>query len=241
MENHKDDGLLFERDYHQPSFLRKKVSLTVPVCLLLIVVFLSSAFVVLTISFYWTGGAVCYVNNNDEQIKPEQSTPRPVYYSRPKRSPTPKKNNVPCFAISCCTTFNSSTLWTGNRLPTNVYPVEYLLELELFHLNEPTDQYSGTVDILIEVQSPTNDIILHGSQLLYSDVTVSQRSSPNSIPLTVDCILSYPETQTVTIHLVEQLQVGESYDVRIAFFRALSVHGTGIFENQFNTDQFGMS
>jgi hypothetical protein len=236
MENTKDDVFLIERDHHQQPFLRKKISLTIPVCILLIVVFLTSAFLVSIISLYWTEGTICYVNNNDGEIKP-----RPVYYSRPKRSPASKKSNLPCSNIQCCTTgLDPTAPWNQSRLPTNVYPDEYQLELDIFRLNQGEDDYAGTVDILIGVRSPTYDIILHADTLRYSDIIVSQRSSPDNIPIAIDCVIPFPNTQTVVIHLREQLQVDNFYDVRIAFSRALSVHGTGIFENQFNIDQFGI-
>jgi hypothetical protein len=234
MESDKDDVILFEREYPRRAFLRKKVSLTVPLCALLIVIFVLSAFIVSIISFYSTEGTVCYTNTS------EQTTSTPVFYSRSKRSPTIKKTNIPCIGFECCTTaLDPNAPWNRTRLPTNVYPVEYELVLELFHLNEENDFYSGTIKILIEVQSPTYDIILHGD-LLYSDATVSQRSSPDNIQIPVDCIIPFPNTQTLIIHLTQQLQVGNSYDVHIAFLRALNVHGTGLFENQFNKDQFGL-
>jgi hypothetical protein len=242
MENNKDDDvILFERNYQQRSFLRKKVHLTLPICALLILVFISSILIVSIGSFYWTEGAVCYAENNEQTTPKEPPQPRPVYISRPKRSPTLKKNNVPCLSTSCCTTpLGSNVPWKENRLPTAVYPVEYQLTLDLFKLNAEDDEYSGVVDILIEVRSATYDIVLHGADILISDVTVSQRSSPSNIQIPVDCVLSYPETQTFTIHLTQQVQVGPLYEVRIAFFRALNIHGTGLFEDQFNKDPFGI-
>jgi hypothetical protein len=233
-ENNDDEMILCEQHYQQRSFLRKKVSLTIPICVLLLIVFLSSVFIVSIISLYWTKGTVCYINNNEQTIKP-----RPVYNSRPKRSSTLKKANLPCMNIECCTTdLDPNTPWNQSRLPTNIYPDEYQLRLELYNLNENNYQYNGTVDIVIDIQSPTYDIILHGD-LNYSDISVSQRSSSN-IPLTIDCVILYPDTQTLTIHLIEQLQVGYVYDVRISFFRTLNVHGTGLFENEFNQDQYGV-
>ena len=240
MDSDKDDVILFERDDHRRPFLRKKVSLTVPICVLLIVTFLTSALIVTTISFYWTQGTICDIPQTEKPDQ-EQSTTTPVYYSRPKRSSASRKANVPCFEFDCCnTTLDPNAPWTQTRLPTTVYPVDYILTLDLFHLNEENDQYSGVVDIVLEVQSPTYDIILHGDTLLYSDVTVSRRSSPDPIQIPVYCIVPYPATQTVIIHLAEQLQIGNVYDLRISYFRALSVHGTGLFENQFNKDQFGL-
>ncbi|UJR37678.1 hypothetical protein I4U23_030373 [Adineta vaga] len=142
--------------------------------------------------------------------------------------------------IQCCTNLNPESPWNQSRLPTNIYPIEYQLMLELFQLNQDNDQYSGTVDIVIEVRSPTYDIILHSDNSLYSDVIVSRRSDPTDEQINVNCMFTFPNTQTLVIHLEKELQVGFVYDVRIAFFRALSIHGTGLFENQFNKDQFGI-
>lgn len=237
MDDSKDDVILFEKDYPRQSFLRKKISLTIPVCILLIGIFLSSAFIVSVISFYWSDGVICYAKDN-EQNQLEKQIPRPIYYSRPRRSATAKKANLPCMDMSCCSNLNPVAPWNQSRLPTNLYPVEYQLMLELLHLNEENNQYGGTVDIVIEVESPTYDIILHG-ELLYSDVIVSRRSNPNDVQMDVNCMFSFPNTQMLVIHLTEELKVGYTYDVRISFFRALNVHGTGIFESQFNKDQFG--
>ncbi|CAF0951463.1 unnamed protein product [Rotaria sordida] len=161
MENNKDDVILLERSYPQRSFLHKKISLTIPICALLFVVFLLSAFIVSIISLYWVEGTICYINNN-EVIKQDQPKSRQIYYSRPKRSLTSRKSNIPCLSFECCkTSLNPNAPWNQSRLPTNVYPIDYQLELELSKLNEQRDQYSGTVDIVLEVRSPTNDIILH--------------------------------------------------------------------------------
>lgn len=238
MENSTDDVILLIENPHKRSFLCRKVSLTVPACALLIGIFFSSLLTVSLISFYSIGKTVCLINNSEE-IKLDVVQPRPIYYSRPKRSLTPKTSDLPCFDSECCTTvLDPNKPWTQSRLPMNIYPVEYQLTLELAHLNEEYDEYNGTIDIVIEVQTPTFDIILHGD-LLYTDFIVSQRSSPENIPLTIDCVIVYPDTQTITIHLKEQLKIGSMYDVRISFFRALNIHGVGLFENQFNKDQFG--
>jgi hypothetical protein len=235
MENQDDKVILLEQEYRQRSFLRRKVSLTIPICVLLMLIFLLSILIVSIGSFYWTQGAVCCVNNHEEIIKS-----RAIYHSRPKRSPALKKNNSPCLSLLCCqTNVGPNIPWTQNRLPTNIYPVEYQLTLSLYNLIQDNNQYNGTIDILIEVQSPTLDIILH-ADLYITDVTVSQRSSPNDIPLVVDCAVPYQNTQTLAIHLTQQLQVGLFYDVRIAFYRTLNIHGIGLFENQFNKDQYGI-
>ena len=218
----------------QQVFLRRKINLTVPICVLLISIFLLSACIVSIISFYWIDGTVCYKDNNEQIIKSKS-----IYNSRPKRSLILKKINALCTDIQCCdTNFDSNGSWNQTRLPTNVYPIEYQLTLELHTLNQINDQYNGTVDIVIEIQSPTYDIILH-SDINYTDISVSQRSNPDNIQLNINCIVFSANTQTLTIHFLEQLQVGNVYDIQISFFRGLNIHGTGIFENQFNVDQYG--
>ena len=239
METNKDDVVLLEGAYHQQSFLRKKVSLTIPVCALLVLVFLSSAFIVTLTSLYWTEDAACYINN-DEQLGANQPVSKPIYSSRPKRSLTSRKLDLPCMDTECCDgNLDPSAPWNQSRLPSNVYPIEYQLKLELFQLNEENNRYSGIVDIVIEVRSPTYDIILHGD-LSYSNFAVFQRSSPNNTLIPINCVILFPNTQTLTIHLAQQLEVDHLYDVRISFSRALGIHGTGIFESQFNKDQFGL-
>ena len=231
-----DKLILIEEQYRQRPFLKRKISLTIPVCGLLALIFLLSVLVVSILSFYWIEGTVCYVNNPEEIIKP-----KPIYHSRPKRSPVLKKNNVPCLALLCCQTPYDVTIvpWTQNRLPTNLYPVDYQLTLSLYNLIQDNNTYNGTVDIVIEVQSPTYDIVIHGDTYV-TEIIVSQRSSPTAIQLDVDCAVPYQNTQTLAIHMRQQLQVGEVYDVRISFFRSLSIHGIGLFENQFNKNQFGI-
>lgn len=240
MEKYNDDVLLIDSVDQKRSFLHKKISVTIPICILLIVVFFTSIFLVSIFSWYWIDDTKCYINTN-EIIKPDEPKPRQVYYSRPKRSPTMRKAaRVPCFGFECCTTpLNPAAPWNQSRLPTNLYPIDYQVTLDLSQLNEGNDLYSGTVDIVLEIDAPTYDIILHGTITL-TDITVSQRSSPSNIPLDVDCTIPFPDTQTLTIHLKQRLEVGSVYDVRMSFSRVLNIHGTGVFQIQFSKDLYGM-
>lgn len=230
MEDSPYEVLDFRVERPKRSFLLRKISLTIPVCVLLIAVFLLSALVITIVSFYWIDGTICHVD--DQQLITEP---------RSKRSLALKKTNSLCVSALCCSgTHGPIVPWTETRLPTNLYPVDYQLTLALYQLNQTNDQYKGTVDIVIDVRSPTNEIVLHTDVDVYvSDIIVSQRSNPNDVNLTVDCALPGQNTQTLRIFLWEQLQVGFTYDVRISFNRNLSIHGTGIFENQFNKNQFG--
>ena len=231
MEEHDEKLILLE----DQTFLRRKISLTVPICALLITIFLTSALIVTVVAFYWTEDAVCFINNNEQTIKS-----KPVYYSRPKRGTTLKEAKSLCIGSRCCSTsIGSNVPWTENRLPNTIYPLQYQLKLELYNLNQPTDQYNGTVDIVIEVGSATYDIVLHGYDLFYSNITVSERVDSDNVSLTVDCSIPDTIAKTLTIHLVEELKVGSIYDVRISFYRDLNVHGTSLFENQFKKDQYG--
>lgn len=217
-------------DDEKQSFFQKKIHITLPICYILINIFLSLIFIITAGSFYWKDSTVCVINNNnDEQI-------RPVYYSRPKRSLESKTSRSVCFSALCCKyTFGEEPPWTENRLPTNVVPIDYQLSLEMHNLTQSTDEYNGTIVIVLEIRSNTSDIVLH-ADLTILDVQLSLHGSENHSSIAVDCALAYKSTQTLRIYLKQLLIAGETYDLRISFKRALNVHGTGLFENQFNTD-----
>jgi hypothetical protein len=235
MKHSMDREILFEREPHPRSFLRKKIHLTLPACTLLIVIFLSSAFIVALSTLYWAPVTVCYADNHaTTPAKPLASPPSSAPH-RSKRSSALATRAIPCFGFGCCTTLlDANTPWTNSRLPTTIYPIDYQLSLDLFKLNRPEDDYTGVIVIVIEIRSPTSDIILHGMDLSYSEVSVYQHSNPNNTEVPVDCVIPFPATETLIIHLEEQLQVGYLYDVRIEFSRTLTVHGTGLFEIQFD-------
>ena len=240
MESMKDGAFLLERDYRQRSLLHRKVRLTIPVCVLLVVVFFLSTTIVALVSYYRTGGTACYVQN--DRLAVIQAEPKRNYISRPKRNLPVAKPRLPCFGFECCeTSVDTSKPWEKPRLPTNVYPIEYQLTLEIYNLNKPNDTYSGEIIIVVDILAPTSDIILHGVELFYSEITVARHYDANRTDIPVDCVIPFPATETLVIHLGQRLEVGSVYDVRILFSRALNIHGTGIFEVQFNKDQFGLA
>ena len=237
MASVKDNVFLLERDYHQRPLLHRKIHLTIPVCVLLVIVFFSSATIVSLVSYYRTGSPVCYVEND----RPIPAARPRNYISRPKRSLPVINSRLPCFGFGCCSTpLDPSKPWENSRLPKNVNPIEYQLTMEMYKLNEPTDTYSGDITIVVEILAPTAEIILHGVDLLYSEVSVAQHYDANRTDIPVECVIPFPATETLIIHVGKQLAVGTTYDVRILFFRALNIRGTGIFELQFNKDQFGL-
>lgn len=236
MKHLKDDVLLLDQTRHSQPFLQQKVRLTVPICALLVTVFVSSAIIVSFVSYYWIGESICYIRN-EQQINDIRSD-NVVEMPRPKRS-LPEKA-VPCFGFDCCTSsLNPDKPWEKSRLPDHIQPEEYQLTLQLDNLTRPTDIYQGEVIIVADVRKPTTEIILHGVDLLYTDVTVTQHDNPDLPGATVECVIPFPATETLIIHLNESLKEGR-YNIKIAFFRALNVHGTGLFELQFNKDQYGL-
>ena len=235
MKTSMDREILIDHDPHPRSFLRKKIHLTIPACTLLIVVFLSSAFIVALSTLYWTPVTICYAGSQEQVTEKPLATPPAPAHHRSKRSSGLQARTVPCFGFGCCTTsLDPNKPWTNARLPTTIYPIDYQLSLDLFKLNQPDDDYVGFIIIVIEIRSPTSDVILHGMDLSYSEVSVYQHSNANKTEVPVDCVIPFPATETLIIHLAEQLQVGFLYDVRIGFSRKLTVHGTGLFEIQFD-------
>ena len=223
-------------DDEKQSFFQKKIYITLPICYILINIFLSLVFIITVGSFYWKDSTVCVINNNNNNNDEQTMPSRPVYYSRPKRSLESKTSRSVCFDARCCEyTFGEESPWTENRLPTNVFPIDYKLSLEMHNLTQSTDEYNGTIDIILEIRSNTSDIVLH-ADLTILDVQLSLHGSEHHSSIAVDCALAYKSTQTLRIYLKQLLIAGETYDLRISFKQALNVHGTGLFENQFNTD-----
>jgi hypothetical protein len=242
MEQEKDDALLLLNDNEQArSLLRRKIRLTLPICLLLIFVFALSAIIVSFVSYIWFDSFVCTRTTYQvDQARPRPEL-KPIDTARGKRSLSSRKINIPCFGFQCCVTpLDPSEPWKHTRLPKHIQPIDYQLELDLFQLNQPTDLYSGQVIIIVEIKSATADIVLHGMDLIYSDVSVTQHDNINRTDMAVECVIPFPATQTLIIHLSEQLRVGVTYDIRIRFSRTLNIHGTGLFEIQFNKDQYGI-
>lgn len=240
MGNQRDDTFLLENTKRSTSFLQQKIRLTIPVCILLIFVFVSSAIIVSFVSYYWIGESVCALRSEQGFVREIQAVDPPIK-SRSKRDVSEEKKETPCFGFACCTTpLDPDRPWEKPRLPDRIQPVDYQLRLELYQLNQPTDTYSGDITIVVDVRTETADIILHALDLLYSEVTVTEHDKPDTTSITVECVIPFPATETLIIHLAEKLKVGTRYNLRIKFFQALSIHGTGIFEIQYNKDQYGI-
>lgn len=238
MKNLRDDVLLLEQNHRSQSFLQQKIRLTVPICVLLIIVFISSAIIVSFVSYYWIGESICYARN-EQQITDMRSIDI-VEIPREKRSLSEKKSKMPCFGFECCTSpLDPDKPWEKPRLPDHIQPEDYQLYLEVHNLSQPTDIYKGDLTIVIDVRKSTQDIILHAVNLLYEDITVTEHDNPVLPGISVECAIVFPLTETLIIHLSESLKEGVRYNLNIKFFRALSVHGTGLFELQFNKDQYG--
>ena len=63
--------------------------------------------------------------------------------------------------------------WNDIRLPASISPLQYNLFLHL-NLTDGQFQYSGNVEILLEVKEETDFIVLHSAQLKHIDTQLSE-------------------------------------------------------------------
>lgn len=215
------------------SFLQRKVRLTTSACLLLFVVFATSTIVAAIVSHCWL---------NDVRCKSKRIEIEPV--SRSKRDlPVEEKKQqrlLPCSNIECCTNLDAAKPWTKNRLPNTINPVDYQLSLTLDTLNDPEDEYDGQITIVAEVVEPTRDIILHGSMFRYPTIAIYPHGTENRTEYPIDCFFPFPATDTLVIHMKQNLLPNVRYDIYIEFSRPLNSQATGVFELEFNRDRYGV-
>ena len=237
MEKASSEFFPFENEIKDSnrSFLNRKVRLTIPAAFLLLMIFFTSISVTVLFMLTSTVSEVGPTQNRDETIEP-------MKISREKRDLSPVNSaKILCFRILCCETpLDSNEPWKANRLPTTVKPIDYKLNLELFKLNGSEDEYEARLNIIVQVLQPTSDIIVHATNFRYSDINIRQHDGVNRSDIPFDCAIPYPATQTLVLHLKEQLKVGFYYDVLISFSRPLNTYGTGLFELPFNRDPYGI-
>lgn len=121
------------------------------------------------------------------------------------------------------------------RLPLNLYPVLYELELQPFiYETNPTDFYfSGTVTIEMECRQSTNEIVLHSNQLNITKSSVRiEPIAPGQNP-----IIPTIEFDTVNHFLVlktnTQLVGGSNYSVYIEFRGPLLSRPPGFYQSSY--------
>ncbi|VDI45275.1 Hypothetical predicted protein [Mytilus galloprovincialis] len=147
----------------------------------------------------------------------------------------PREPTLPSSTTTTPTVITTPPGGRDVRLPLNLYPVLYELELQPFiYETNPADFYfSGTVKIEMECRQSTNEIVLHSNQLNITTSSVRiEPMAPGKNP-----IIPTIEFDTVNHFLVlktnTQLVGGSNYSVYIEFRGPLLPRPPGFYQSSY--------
>ena len=138
-------------------------------------------------------------------------------------------------APSCKSLFNQTdvngSLWKNPRLPTNVIPTRYDLELYLEYIF--LQSYNGQVDITLTLTEEVNTIILHSH--LLDIYTTLLRDNANNI-ISIQCADYYPDNEYYVIRTTNMIKMTQApLKLTLQFDGYLNLYETGIFTIQFGS------
>ncbi|XP_067839089.1 aminopeptidase N-like [Heptranchias perlo] len=131
-------------------------------------------------------------------------------------------------------------LWNNTRLPSNLIPSHYQLELWPRLEPEQGELYNliGQVNVTVMCREETEVILIHSHQLNYSGVTITATGSPLGAELrpTPDIQDTWlePENQYLVIELDGKLQPGHEYIIQINYSGRLGEKVTGLFISHYS-------
>jgi len=114
-------------------------------------------------------------------------------------------------------------LWENIKLPKSVIPTNYNLNLDV---DMEKENYSGFVDIKVNITQITNYILLHKVELAISNVSVVDHSGQAMLILSQ---FEYIPNEYYIIKLTSQLIPGNQYFIRCNFRADLRKDLTGLF------------
>ena len=123
---------------------------------------------------------------------------------------------VPTYTYTPKATVPPNLPWSGIRLPRNIIPSTYSLDLRV-----DLDKFifSGGVEIEVECVQPTHLIILHVNALNITEHEVAVlKLRPTSTILPIRRVFPVPENQFYVIEMVNMLQHGH-YKIRVGEFK----------------------
>ncbi|KAM9167752.1 leucyl-cystinyl aminopeptidase isoform 1-T1 [Mergus octosetaceus] len=106
--------------------------------------------------------------------------------------------------------------WAKMRLPSDVVPLHYDLELQP---NLTTLKFAGSVKIVVNVLQVTRKIVLHSSGLNITKASLASTGGRQAKPVE---LLEYPLHDQIAIMAPEALLVGQNYTVNIEYSANLS-------------------
>uniref|UniRef100_A0A8C7JG82 Aminopeptidase n=1 Tax=Oncorhynchus kisutch TaxID=8019 RepID=A0A8C7JG82_ONCKI len=119
--------------------------------------------------------------------------------------------------------------WVHMRLPETVSPIHYDL---LVHPNLTSLDFTGAVQIQLQVFEDTSTIILHSKELQIAKAELLAPEGPGSLPLQV---LEYPAFHQLALMSDVLLVRGGMYKVRLEFSANLSDSFHGFYKSSYRT------
>ncbi|XP_035165369.1 leucyl-cystinyl aminopeptidase isoform X2 [Oxyura jamaicensis] len=122
--------------------------------------------------------------------------------------------------------------WAKMRLPSDVVPLHYDLELQP---NLTTLKFSGSVKIVVNVLQVTRKIVLHSSGLNITKASLTSKGGSQAKPVE---LLEYPLHDQIAIMAPEALLVGQNYTVNIEYSSNLSDTYYGFYKISYKDENF---
>lgn len=119
------------------------------------------------------------------------------------------------------------------RLPKNVLPIEYTIYLHP-NITDGKFHYTGDVEILLKITSPTDKIVVHTNSHSLTYIGVSEEESRRR-PIKVVGTRKNKNNEYVIIKLKEKLSVKNRYLLRILFSARLSSGLSGFYKSSYTT------
>ncbi|XP_064882937.1 endoplasmic reticulum aminopeptidase 1b [Oncorhynchus nerka] len=121
--------------------------------------------------------------------------------------------------------------WIHMRLPETVSPIHYDL---LVHPNLTSLDFTGAVQIQLQVFEDTSTIILHSKELQIAKAELLAPEGPGSLPVPLQ-VLEYPAFHQLALMSDVLLVRGGTYKVRLEFSANLSDSFHGFYKSSYRT------
>ncbi|XP_055743496.1 endoplasmic reticulum aminopeptidase 1b [Salvelinus fontinalis] len=141
---------------------------------------------------------------------------------------TNDKSSLPLPPVA---TNNQPFPWIHMRLPETVSPIHYDL---LVHPNLTSLDFTGAVQIQLQVFEDTSTIILHSKDLQIAKAELLAPEGPGSLPVPLQ-VLEYPAFHQLALMSDVLLVRGGMYTVRLEFSANLSDSFHGFYKSSYRT------